>query len=285
MPFREDIERQAQGASFMGDRLQALLNIYKNGQSTCLDVMPRVTEWVEQVLNQANFTEGSQQDAAECLMHILISVDGGSMQRRVCGANAVAAVENMLLCQVDVDAQLSHNAAPVNMSRMLARSLDGDQAIALASPALVLRIENIYEAGGEYFAVDAAADWSGNVIEVTVRDSPERNPRYAVAGYVAHVSDATVNARRRMITGHYVAYVQSEGSWYELDDDEIRALNHAPTRFPYLVFLDRQDAPRRCRGKQADRNARRQQMHALLKARAALCQAAVAGESVGKGSR
>ena len=66
MPFREDIERQAQGASFMGDRLQALFNIYKNGKSTWLDVMPRVTEWVEQVLNQANFTGGSQQDAAEC---------------------------------------------------------------------------------------------------------------------------------------------------------------------------------------------------------------------------
>ena len=285
MPFREDIESQAQGASFMGDRLQALLNIYKNENSTQLDVVPRVAEWVEQVLNQANFTGGSQQDAAECLMHILMSVDGGSMQRRVCGANAVAAVENMLLCQVDVDAQVSHNAAPVDMSAMLARSLVGDQAIAQAAPALVLRIENIYEAGGEYFSVDAAADWSGNVIEVTVRDAPERHPRYAVAGYVAHVSDANVDARRRMCTGHYVAYVQSAGSWYELDDGEIRALSHAPTRFPYLVFLDRQDAPRRCRGKQANRKARRQQMHALLKARAALCQAAVAGESVGKGSR
>ena len=77
--------------------MKALLEVVKASDATHFDVMPRLAAWVEQVLAQANFAGGSQQDAAECLMHILMSVDRGEMQRRVCGVYAVAVVENMLL--------------------------------------------------------------------------------------------------------------------------------------------------------------------------------------------
>ena len=51
------------------------------------------------------------------------------------------------------------------MQNLLVTSLTGDNAIADAVPALVVRVENIYEAGDQYFAVDASADWSGSPVD------------------------------------------------------------------------------------------------------------------------
>ena len=72
------------------------------------------------------------------------------------------------------------------MRNLLVTSLTGDNAIAAAVPALVVRVENIYEAGDQYFAVDANADWSGGPVELSVRDASDRRPQYDVAGFVAH---------------------------------------------------------------------------------------------------
>ena len=105
-PFRQDLESQIDGASFAGDRLKALLNEYKREQATQIDVTALLAAWVDRVLSQAGFAAGTQQDAAECLMHILLSVDQGNMQRRVCGANAAASVESMILCEIADEAQV-----------------------------------------------------------------------------------------------------------------------------------------------------------------------------------
>jgi hypothetical protein len=105
-PFRQDLESQIDGASFAGDRLKALLNENKREQATQIDVTALLAAWVDRVLSQAGFAAGTQQEAAECLMHILLSVGQGNMQRRVCGANAAASVESMILCEIADEAQV-----------------------------------------------------------------------------------------------------------------------------------------------------------------------------------
>ena len=106
-PFRHDLEAtQQDGASFTGDKLKALFDVYKDGAATTSQVSPRLLDFVAQVLRQAGFAGGTQQDAAECLMHLLLSIDRGEMQQRVCGANAVASVESMILCEIADEAQV-----------------------------------------------------------------------------------------------------------------------------------------------------------------------------------
>ena len=55
------------------------------------------------------------------------------------------------------------------MRSLLLGALTGNQAIAAPVQALVVRIENIYESGDEYFAVDVDADWCEISFELTVR--------------------------------------------------------------------------------------------------------------------
>ena len=215
----------------MGDNVRALLTAYLDAEATDASVRVRLASYVEQVLRQTGFTGGVQQDAAECLMHLLLSIDQGRMQGRVCGANAVASVESMILCEIADEAQVARDAAPVSSNGLLMSSLTGDQAIAESVPALVVRVENMYEHAGDYFTVDARADWAGFPIELTVRNAPNRGPQYVVAGYVAHVSDPAVSAQRRMRSGHYVAYIHLEGKWFELDDAHVTELAVPPRRF------------------------------------------------------
>jgi hypothetical protein len=91
----------------MGDRLKDLFNVYKLPTAALHDILPPLAAWVAQVMEHARFAGGTQQDAAECLMHILLSMDGGEMQRRVCGASAAASVESMILCRIADEAQVS----------------------------------------------------------------------------------------------------------------------------------------------------------------------------------
>ena len=106
-PFRHDLEATQQGgASFIGDKLKALFEVYKDGTATRSQVRPRLLAFIAQVLRQTGFAGGIQQDAAECLMHLLLSIDLGEMQKRVCGANAVASVESMILCGIADEAQV-----------------------------------------------------------------------------------------------------------------------------------------------------------------------------------
>jgi hypothetical protein len=150
--------------------------------------MPSLGAWIAQVNEQAAFDGGRQQDAAECLMHILLSVDQGRMQQRVCGANAAAAVASMVMCAAQDAAQISRDAPPINIAELLVASLTDDQAIASVCEALIVRVENIYEAGDEYFSVDAQADWSNISIPLSLRNRPNVQATYRVAGFVAHMN-------------------------------------------------------------------------------------------------
>ena len=106
-PFRHDIELQPVGASFVGDCLKNLWTTYKAESASQLDLQPPLLALVRQILRHTGFAGGIQQDAAECLMHLLQSVDGGRMQQRVCGAYAVASQENMILCRTTAEAHVS----------------------------------------------------------------------------------------------------------------------------------------------------------------------------------
>ena len=66
-------------------------------------------------------------------------------------------------------------------------------------------------------------------------------PMYRVAAHVAHVNNAHVDARQRMRSGHYVAYILTDETWYAFDDKVVKALASPPTCFPYIVFLTRVD--------------------------------------------
>ena len=154
------------------------------------------------------------------------------------------------------------------MTELLVSSLTGDRAIAEAASALVVRVENIYEAGGEYFAVDARAGWSSEPFAVSVRDDPDQCPHYVVAAYVAHIRSSGVGGLQRMSSGHYISYVRCGNTWFEMDDAKVTALTEPPTRFPYLVFLERIDR-KRFREKLPDSSTAAAAMRELLSARAA----------------
>ena len=158
-------------------------------------------------------------------MRILESADGGAMLQRLCGPFAAAAVEGILLSRVEEEAKISHDGPAVNMANMLQAALTGDQALLDAPPALVIRVGNMYEHEGNYFAVDARADWSVTDIAISVLDKPGLSPTYRVAAFVAHESDSSVEARQRMRSGHYTAFVLSDGQWFHLDDERVTSLD------------------------------------------------------------
>ena len=99
----------------MGDRLKDFWNSYKNISANRIDRQLPFTALVQQFLRHAGFTGGVQQDAAECLMHLLQAVDGGRMQRRVCGSYAAASLESMILCRSPPETHVSRNAPAVSM--------------------------------------------------------------------------------------------------------------------------------------------------------------------------
>ena len=92
--------------SHLGDRLKSLWDVYRHKNAIVADMHVPLATWVNQVLLHAGYAPGSQQDAAECLMHLILAIDGSEMQKRVCGANAVASVESMVLCEVADEAQV-----------------------------------------------------------------------------------------------------------------------------------------------------------------------------------
>ena len=108
-PFRTDLEMQQMGASYLGDRLKSLWEVYKHKNAIAAEIAQPLASWVDQVCDHASFAVGAQHDAAECLMHLLLGIDRGEMQKRVCGANAVASVESMILCEIAEDAQVCDN--------------------------------------------------------------------------------------------------------------------------------------------------------------------------------
>ena len=81
----------------VGQRLD--LRLERLADATEVGLRLRLALYVEQLLRQSGFAGGVQQDAAECLMHLFFGIDQGQMQSRVCGANAAASVESLILCE------------------------------------------------------------------------------------------------------------------------------------------------------------------------------------------
>ena len=175
----------------------------------------------QQILEHSQFPGGVQQDAAECLMHILQSADGGNLRRRLCGGLLALNVEGMLLCRVPAAAHTSHEGPLVNMANELKSALIDDQGLDAAPLVLVIRVENTYEEAGLAFAVDAKADWSVVDIAVSILGRPEAQPTYTVTGFIAHEHHGNVEAAQRMRSGHYKAYLHNSGIWFEMDDDRV----------------------------------------------------------------
>ena len=59
----------------MGDCLRNLWTSYQNLSVSRLDLQLPLTAFVQQLLRHSGFAGGVQQDAAECLMHLLQAVD------------------------------------------------------------------------------------------------------------------------------------------------------------------------------------------------------------------
>ena len=90
-------------------------------------------------------------------------------------------------------------------------------------------------------SVDALVDWGVAELEVSLlapevgtgsADSVPRICRYEVAAFVAHIAQSGVPARERMRSGHYVACINKRGQWFEVNDNEVVAVEGSPTRFP-----------------------------------------------------
>ena len=128
---------------------------YKQESATKTSVLTCLAALVNQFLGYTGLAGGRQQDAAECLMHLLQAIDGGRMQQRVCKSHAAASVEGMILCKASEEAQVSREAAPVSMANMLTTALTVEQALREDPATLIVRVENIYEQNDAYFSVDA----------------------------------------------------------------------------------------------------------------------------------
>ena len=241
VPFRGDLLGQAPGASHMGDRLRALLQVLRQESSCLAHILPALTDVVQYTLNHTGWAGGTQQDAAELLMHVLQAVDGGAMATRVCCAGGGGHVAGMRLVSPPEEVVTSGASMSVPMAGLILSALTGDQALATAPGALVLQIGQCYEVEGELFPVDARVDWGNNTFAVTCALAATQS-RYRVAGYVRHIASAGVPVAQRMRSGHYIAYLLSGGTWYEVDDQKLRQLASPPTAFPYLVFLTKEGA-------------------------------------------
>ena len=82
-------------------------------------------------------------------------------------------------------------------------------------------MENVYQQGEESYAVDAKAIWSWAELGFTLRGDADTCPRYQVAAFVAHETDADVDARQRMRSGHNVAYTLNGDQWFQLNDKAV----------------------------------------------------------------
>ena len=102
----------------------------------------------------------------------------------------------MVHCCAAEEAQVGRGAPPVSMAAMVQAALTGDQAIRDASEAVVLRVENMYEQDGNFFAVDARADWRATVFPVSILDGGAVS--YEVVAVVQHRAATGAPALQRM---------------------------------------------------------------------------------------
>ena len=89
----------------------------------------------------------------------------------------------MVLLSYRLLCKASGSGPPVSMAALFLDTFTGEQALQHRPAALVVRVEPVYEADGEYFRVDAQADWSIPLMEFTVAGDGQGTVVYRVAGY------------------------------------------------------------------------------------------------------
>jgi len=125
------------------------------------------------------------------------------------------------------------------MRALLFEAATGETALEKSPDALVFRLENTYEEGGELFWVNARAKWSEGYYPITTKEAGQTQTNYNLQAYLVHRRAPSAGVAQGMRSGHYVAYFRCKRKWYRADDERVTLLSKAPTEYPYLVFLTR----------------------------------------------
>ena len=234
-PFRRHLWGLAGGAGYVGACLRDLLKVYCDVGSTAVDTLGPLVRVVGRVLGHCGFAGGSQQDVAECLMHLLPSIDQGCCQRSVCGATGAPDAEGMTRFSAPTSLQARGPDSPtLSMADVLAGAVAEDCAARQAPPALLLRVADTYTQDDEPRAAMVAADWSSAEFRVSDFGDPRSCPCYRVTCFISHADAVAVAA-----PAHYIAYVRNGSRWFALNDTSVVALPGPPSAYPCLVFLQR----------------------------------------------
>ena len=82
----------------------------------------------------------------------------------------------------------------------------GDRCLNQAPDALVIRIENTYEQGGEHFWVDLDVKWPSDSCTLTVNNDAQPYVDYDVQSYLVHRPQKELPVSEGRKSGHYLAY-------------------------------------------------------------------------------
>ena len=134
---------------------------------------------------------------------------------------------------------MSGAGSAVDMRALLLEAVTGETALEQSPEALVVRLENTYEEGGELFWVNVDAKWPEEPYPITTKESGQAQTEYIVQAYLVHRRAAGAGVAQGMRSGHYIAYFKRSGQWYRADDEQVTLLAEPPTEFPYVVFLAR----------------------------------------------
>ena len=248
-PWMQDVTGvQIHGVSPLGDRFRTLSDVY-----LCADLRPDyivpLAQLVRQIFVQCpGFQGGRQEDAEECLSQLLKSIDGSYAacdhplpSSRVFGAPAEAGEANIIRCPVSAEVRAGALSNPIDMCDTLEKSFRGGLVLQSAPPALLVRMENVYDEGNAYYHVDVKATWSRVACDLTCGHGS--TVRYRVAALVIY----------RRGERHYVAFIHSDNTWYLANDQTYRT-STPPTEYPYILVLVKDESAasrvrRRLRGK------------------------------------
>ena len=222
---------QIHGVSPLGDRFRALSDVYLRADPLADYIVP-LAQLVCQIFVQCpRFQRGRQEDAEECLGQLLKSIDGSYAARdhplpssRVFGAPAEAGEVHIMRCPVSAEAQVSASSTSIDLCDALEKSFRGGLVVQSAPPALLVRMENVYDEGNAYYHVDVKVTWSRVACDLTCGHGS--TVRYRVAALAIY----------RRSERHYVAFIHSDNTWYLANDLSYRT-STPPTEYPYILVL------------------------------------------------
>ena len=234
-PLGADLLNNPDMTGIVERTVRAVFAEYIASDASTVDVIAPI-DVVNELKRQVGFTFGRQQDAAECLRHLLHYTGLG---HRHCDAHAEMVDGSVVLSYTPEAAQVSVAAGAIDARALLLEATTGDVGLKHAPAVLAIRINNIYEQGDEEFWVDVHVDWPKEAFTVTIGNEAAPQAQYSVQSYLTHRREEGASVSRGMRSGHYVAYFQHDGSWYLADDAKVTLLTEAPQEFPYIVFLTR----------------------------------------------